>query len=268
MDSLIYLYGLIPSKEAERNELPSTKGFDGTGDLYTVPIGSVTAVICDIDAEQHTEDRIKDLINNNMEWLQEKAFHHHETVNNLSKEFTVIPLKFCTIYQSEDSLKSTIQSSESQLVHTMDSISGKEEWNLKIYCNDQQLKDQIAKSHPAIEEKKAEISTLPKGKQFFEKKKIEKMVDALLEEEKNRVSEKIHKGLLKLTDKGAVKNAWSKDVTGRSENMTWNSVYLITKADVERFLEEIQQHQKEMQDAGWQFEPTGPWPAYHFSNLS
>lgn len=268
MESLIYLYGLIPTNEGESATLTATKGFDGRGELYTVPIGRITAVVCDIDAEQHSEEQIKDLINNNMEWLQEKAFHHHETVKKLSEEFTVIPLKFCTIYKNEDSLKASIEENESKLFDTMESITGKEEWNLKIYSEDEQLKKNIAESHPMIEAKKAEINTLPKGKQFFEKKKIEKMVDSLVEEEKNRVSEKIHHSLLELTDKGAVKNAWSKDVTGRSENMTWNSVYLIPKEDVERFLEKIQQHQTEMQDAGWQFEPTGPWPAYHFSNLS
>jgi hypothetical protein len=268
MDSLIYLYGLIPSEEVENNMLPSMMGFDGNSDLYTVPIGRVTAVVCDIDAEQHTEERIKDLINNDMEWLQEKAFHHHETVKNLSMEFTVIPLKFCTIYKNEDSLKSSIQSNEIQLMNTIDSISGKEEWNLKIYCDDQQLKQRIAENHPVIEGKKAEISTLPKGRQFFEKKKIEKMVESLLEEEKNSVSEKIHQELVKLTDKGAVKNAWNKDVTGRKEQMTWNSVYLIPREDVESFLEKIEDIQKEMQVAGWQFEPTGPWPAYHFSSVT
>lgn len=267
MDSLIYLYGLIPTEEVESNALPLVKGFDGNGDLYTVPIGKVTAVVCDIDAE-YTEDRIKDLINNDMEWLQEKAFHHHETVKNLSKEFTVIPLKFCTIYKNVDSLKSSIQSNEAQLMNTINSIIGKEEWNLKIYCDDQQLKQRIAQGHPAIEEKKAEISTLPKGKQFFEKKKIDKIVESLLEQEKNGVSEKIHQELVKLTDKGAVKNAWSKDVTGRKEHMTWNSVYLIPKTDVESFLEKIEQVQKEMLAAGWQFEPTGPWPAYHFSSIT
>ena len=268
MESLVYLYGLIPEEEAGNQQIPDTAGFDGKGGIYALSIGKATAVVCDLDPEQYSEESIKEKINNDMEWLQEKAFHHHETVMALSKIFTVIPLKFCTLFKNKGSLEKAVQTNESHLVDTFASISGNEEWNLKIFCDDKLLKEQVSQSNPAIDAKREEISKLSKGKQFFEMKKLDKLIESELEEEKNRISENIHARLSEFALKGSVKRTWSNDVTGRKDEMTWNSVYLIPEADVEKFLEKIQQFESDMNGTGWQFEATGPWPAYHFSSFS
>ncbi|WP_409274771.1 GvpL/GvpF family gas vesicle protein [Neobacillus sp. SCS-31] len=268
MGDLIYLYGLVPTKEAQDRSLPDYKGFDGRREIYSLSIGNITAVVCKLDSTEYSEQSIEDRINNDMEWLQEKAFHHHETVLNLSKMFTIIPLKFCTLYKSEDSLEQAVLSNTAKMEQTFSLLADNEEWNVKIYCNDQLLKQQVSETNAAIEEKRAEISRLSKGKQFFEKKKLETLIEAELEEEKNRVSEKVHLHLSEIALEGNVKKTWGKDVTGRKDNMAWNGVYLVPKSKVEPFLEQIQQYEKELKETGWHFEVTGPWPAYHFSSFS
>ncbi|KMJ57768.1 gas vesicle protein GvpL [Bacillus sp. LL01] len=268
MGELIYLYGLVPSTESASLPLPSMKGFDGKGEMYTISIGEITAIVSSLDAKEYSEDIIKEKINSDMEWLQEKAFHHHETVMGLSKLYTVIPLKFCTLYKNENSLRDIVQQNQSKMTEKFALLKGNEEWNLKIYCNDELLKKQVSQSNPAIEERREEISQLSKGKQFFEKKKLDKLIEEEVEKEKDRISEEIHTHLQGFVLLGNVKRNWGKDVTGRKENMTWNSVYLISSSKVEQFLEEIQQFEKKMEEMGWQFEPTGPWPAYHFSSFS
>ncbi|WP_231688088.1 GvpL/GvpF family gas vesicle protein [Bacillus sp. FJAT-18017] len=268
MEDLIYLYGLVPTKEITDKPLPPFKDFDGKGEIYPIRINGITAVVCKLDSQTYTEETIKERIDNDMGWLQEKAFHHHETVLNLSKLFTIIPLKFCTLYKSENSLKESIQSNSSRMESTFNLISNNEEWNLKIYCDDKLLKAEVSANNPVIEEKREEISSLSKGKQFFEKKKLDQLIEREVEKEKIAVSEDIHLQLKGFAIEGIVKKTWGKDVTGRKDQMTWNSVYLVSKTKVEPFLEQIQQFEKDMKEKGWQFEATGPWPVYHFSSLS
>ncbi|WP_100408006.1 GvpL/GvpF family gas vesicle protein [Bacillus solitudinis] len=268
MSNLLYLYGLIPTDETTNQSLPSFKGFEGDGDIYTIPIENSTAVVCNLPSDNYSEDIIKDKVENDMEWLQEKAFHHHETVLNLSKMFTIIPLKFCTLYKNQESLINAVQSNKAKMENTFSLLDGNEEWNVKMYCDDSLLKKQISKNNPSIEAKRIEINELPKGRQFFEKKKLDKLIESELEEEKNRISEKIDSHLKKFVLQGNSKKNWGKNMTGKKENMTWNGVYLIPQAQVETFLEQIQRYEKEMQEMGWQFEVTGPWPAYHFSSFS
>ncbi|MRX71227.1 gas vesicle protein GvpL [Bacillus lacus] len=269
MNGLVYLYGLVPSKEAEEHALPQgLKGFDENSNILGHQIGELTAIVCELNPEEYSEDIIKDKTSNDMEWLQEKAFHHHETVLNLAKHYTVIPLKFCTIYKNVESLETTVAANQVKMIDTLDFITGNEEWNVKIYSDDKLLKEQVSLHNPTIEAKREEIGQLPKGKQFFEKKKLDKLVENELENEKNAVCEKVHDQLKEFTIKGNVKRTWSNDVTGKKEQMTWNGVYLISKPEVETFLKRVQQYEKDMKEAGWQFEVSGPWPAYHFSSFS
>ncbi|UOR13523.1 GvpL/GvpF family gas vesicle protein [Halobacillus amylolyticus] len=91
MDNMIYLYGLIPAAEADKQSLPPMRGFDGEGSLYTLPINDITAVVCELDPNDYAEESIEEKINNDLEWLQKKAFHHHEALTALYKNYTVIP---------------------------------------------------------------------------------------------------------------------------------------------------------------------------------
>lgn len=268
MNDLIYLYGLIPEVEIDAQAIAELKDFDGEGNLRMIPIQGTAAIVCTLDGRKYSEEQIKDKTSNDMEWLQEKAFHHHETVLALAKQFTVIPLKFCTLYKSEESLISTIESNAEKFRESFDAIAGNEEWNLKIYCDDSALRKQFSDSNPALAEKMAEISQLSKGKQFFEKKKIDKWIDGEIEKEKDQVSEAIHEKLCRHSRSSHVKKTWGKDTTGRDDPMTWNGVYLLDKSNVDAFLERIEAFQSEMETAGWQLEASGPWPAYHFSSIS
>jgi hypothetical protein len=268
MSDLLYLYGLIPTNEANDQSLPSITGFDGESELYTITVGDVTAIVCNLDSGKHSEEELKDKIENDMEWLQEKAFHHHETVLMVSKMYTIVPLKFCTLYKSEDSLKSSIEGNRNKLESTFSKLKANEEWNLKIFCNDKRLREEISESNPAIEEKRKEISELPKGRQFFEKKKIDKLIDNELENEKNRVCVEVHEKLKEQALEGSVKKNRGKNVTGRQENMAWNSVFLIAEDKVDNFIGEVNRFKEELEKTGWSFEASGPWPPYHFSSFS
>ncbi len=268
MAHLIYLYGLIPTTEATGKSFPSFKGFDGESELYTIQLNNITAVVCNLDSKEYSAENIKEKIDSDMEWLQDKAFHHHETLVALYKEYTIIPLKFCTIYKNEQSLQGKIEASKSKIEQTFKTLEGNEEWNLKIYCDDEKLKQDVSKNNTEIEAKRKEISFLTPGRQFFEKKKIDELIESELENEKNRVCEGLHEKLKTFAIQAEVKRNWSKDVTGLKENMTWNSVFLLPVYKVDSYLEEVKRLEEELRETGWRFEASGPWPAYHFSSFS
>lgn len=269
MENLLYLYALVPEAELENQDLPSLTGFDGEGSLYTVPVDDkITAIVCDLDGNEYSEEVIEDKIDNDMEWLQKKAVHHHETIETLYQNFTLVPLKFCTIYKTKDSLKSTIQGYSEKITATFNFLEDKEEWTVKIYTNDKKLRKEVSKNNKAVEEKSEEIKDLPRGRRFFAEKKIDSIVDKELENEKDRVSEDLHQNLKALAVDFSIKKNWGRDVTGLEEEMVYNSVYLVPNEKVNDFLEVIDDTKNELPEEGWHIEVAGPWPAYHFSSFN
>ena len=266
MNDLIYLYGLVPKSEIEKVTLPSITGFDGEHELFTSEINDqIVAIVTTLDGEEYTEASIEDKVDNDMEWLQEKAFHHHETISTLNQQYTLIPLKFCTIYKSEDNLRESIQEVNDKVVETFEYLQGKEEWTIKIYCDDDKLRQAMSTNNEQVEAKRKEIEKLPKGRRFFEEKKIDRFIDTELENEKDRLSESLHNQVKTHAIDYKVKKSWSKDVTGLKEDMILNSVYLLAEEEVAQFKKDIEQWENTNNGEALRIDANGPWPAYHFS---
>ncbi|MEK1829766.1 GvpL/GvpF family gas vesicle protein [Priestia megaterium] len=105
-----------------------------------------------------------------MSWLQEKAFHHHETVAALYEEFTIIPLKFCTIYKGEESLQAAIEINKEKIENSLTLLQGNEEWNVKIYCDDTELKKGISETNESVKAKKKKLVTYHQEDSFLKRK--------------------------------------------------------------------------------------------------
>lgn len=65
-----------------------------------------------------------------MEWVKDKAFHHHETLIKLRERTTIIPMKFCTIYQSENSLGDMVSTYAGDWVQLLDNLKEKRRMEL------------------------------------------------------------------------------------------------------------------------------------------
>ncbi|MBP1948819.1 GvpL/GvpF family gas vesicle protein [Virgibacillus litoralis] len=262
MSDLIYVYGIINENQTP----PVFKGIDGERDAHTISLGKVDAVVCDVSQQEFGEEALQQKVEQ-ADWLHEKAFHHHEALMKLYEYCTVIPMKFGTIYKSFENLERTIAKHCDQLIESLEVLVDKEEWNFKIYCNNEKLREGIAIHNPTVESKKEEIAGLSPGRQYLEKRKLSQLVNQELEKEKESFSTLVHDSLQAFSVSSEVKKNWNKDVTGRNEEMSWNSVYLIQKNQVESYLDHIKELQKKWEDSGWMLEATGPWPAYHFVAL-
>jgi hypothetical protein len=146
-------------------------------------------------------------------------------------------------------------------------LVGKEEWTLKIYSDEKQLKPYVEENNKDIKTKSEEIKSLSKGRQYFERKKLERLLQEKISEEKKRLSKEIHEELSALTSKSGIKKNWNQKVTGRQDEMSWNSVYLIKEGDVKRFLDEVGNLGEKYKTYGLQLEATGPWPCYYFAKV-
>ncbi|QGH36775.1 gas vesicle protein GvpL [Gracilibacillus salitolerans] len=267
MEQLIYLYGFIPENESKDKPIPKMKGFDDKGSIYTVPVGSMEAVVCGLDENEFSEKALQEKTENDMEWLQQKALHHHHTIMNLNHTYTLIPLQFCTIYKNEERLHQTVEPKKEKMINVLENLKEKEEWNLKIYCDDEELKEDISQYSSTIEAKKKEISQLSPGRRFFEMKKIDRLMEDELEKEKNQICEEIHEQMNQFAIEATIKKNWNKEMTGRKENMCWNSVYFLDRPMVELLKDKMEQIEKSVEKRGFTLELSGPWPAYHFSDL-
>lgn len=265
---LQYLYAFIPTKEYNHESSPILKGIEEESVIEFKEFGDITAVICQVDQEGFSEENLAKNIED-MTWLQEKAFHHHQVINQLHTSYTIIPLKFGTIYETVNNLKATVSEYEEEILNLLSKLEGNEEWNVKIYVKDDKFRESVLTTNEEIKKKEEEISELPKGKQFFEKKKMSQFIEDQIDKTIKSSCKEIHERLKGFALEDKLKKNWNKKVTGKAEDMHWNSAYLLPKKDSDAFIAAIKEEQKQAYETetGIKFEVTGPWPAFHFSNF-
>ncbi|WP_139488041.1 GvpL/GvpF family gas vesicle protein [Brevibacillus dissolubilis] len=265
MSGYIYVYGLIPVEETAAKPVPVFTGVDAKYHSYTVKESGIVAVVSRVDADAYSPAKVEKNLKNSA-WLEEKAFHHHDCICLINKEFTVLPLSFCTIFASEDKLKRSLRDRADTLHAKISAITGKQEWNVKTYCDNKQWETYIEQNHPDVERLRKEIAAMSPDRQFLMKQKLSQQIAQAVSMERDRCWKTIHQHLEERSVGSCVRRTYGKEITGRGDEMIGNVDYLVSANQIQRFQEGIRQF-GERTGAGWALEVTGPWPPYHFAML-
>ncbi|MGG1677068.1 GvpL/GvpF family gas vesicle protein [Neobacillus sp. NRS-1170] len=261
----IYIYGVILTEELQYFEIPTFKGIDQKP-FYTTPYKDLAAVITPVNALDYSQEQI-DLLIKDAEWLKEKAFQHHEVIAAIHNNATVLPFSFCTIFQKETTLESFLSEQYDAFYQKLLSLKGKQEWNIKMFCDTDKALAHVIDHNPAVLELKENLAFMPKGKQFLMKKKLEHLIVNEFELEQAKWWQEINQKLLSFVHDTNLRKNWGKEVTERKDDMIMNADYLIETSKTEHFLNKIQEIEKTYTTFGCTLHVTGPWPPYHFSKM-
>jgi hypothetical protein len=263
-DNLLYVYGMVPTNEKENFPTFDHLGFDNKHPIIFKEIGKITAIVCNLDQDEFTKERIDELVQD-PKWVEEKATHHHLVLSELHKNCTVIPLKFCTIYSSSQNLFEELNKKHDEIIDLLIKFKQRDGWNLKVYCDIEKIQTYVNEKDPAIIEMKEDIKKMKPGKQFLMKKKLEKKKSEKVKMEIERLSTMLDEQLKQYSFEYKEKKLWNKQITGRSEEMVSNRVYLVSNGEpLKNFKKQASKFLSDYKEYGFLLEITGPWPPYDF----
>lgn len=256
---LIYLY-CVSRKE------PNLKGPD-LDNIYTICHQGLYAVTSKVSEDEFSEVNLKKNLAN-LEWIKEKASMHEEMIEGVMKDACVIPFKFGTIFNTEDNLKTMLDEHAQDFKANLESLAGKEEWGVKIYCDIERLKGSIIKEEVEVLKLDKEINSASSGKAYFLKKKKEELIKDAINKRINQYGQQSFETLKALSLSAKINKLLPKEVTEREDEMILNSAFLVDKSKVAEFIRVADGLKPKYTDKGLNFDCTGPWPPYNFCNLS
>ena len=262
----LYMYGVILAEELEKSEVPSIIGIDQNPAIVKT-FKNLAAIITSVNAQHFSQQQI-DLHLKDTEWLKEKALHHHQCITTLNQNFTVLPMSLCTIFQNENNLESLLNEQHDVLLQKLTILKGKQEWNLKLFCHMEKALSYVVRNNTAVIDLREKLASMPKGKQFLMKKKLENLITLEFEAEQTRWWQDINQQLKSVVLDVNLRRNWGKEVTERKDEMIINCDFLIDKHKSEEFINQIEKVEKSYEELGCTFHVTGPWPPYHFSKIA
>jgi hypothetical protein len=150
------------------------------------------------------------------------------------------------------------------LADALSRLGGRTEWGLKIFlAADAPLPDRggEVEEAPAATDEKA-----GPGERYLRTQQLRGRERAHIEETVRERCAGVHERLCRLAVEGKVNSLQPAELTGRSEQMVFNGVYLIDDEDLEKLDRALRELQDDLTALGLQIELTGPWPPYNFVN--
>jgi hypothetical protein len=237
----IYTYAIINSHEKINAPIGGLEG----ALVYNLPYRDIGAVV-------------GKLINQINQINRDCILKHEEVVERLMENFTVLPVRFLTVFNWEEEAVAMLKEYYQDFKENLDRLRNKVEFGIRIIWPGETIKNRIIEASKKCH---AEVG-MPDGspgksfaKEKFEKYKIDKEFAeeadrciALLDDFFNRFA--VEKKLEKL----------------KSDNLLLNAYYLVEKEKQEDFKEAFERAKNTPGDLKYLF--SGPWPPYNFINLT
>jgi hypothetical protein len=237
------------------------------GSLYFVYHKGLFAAVSKVSADEFSAESLKSNMVD-LEWVKKKVWLHEKVIEGIMKDTGVIPFKFATLFNTEESLNRYLDENFQVLRETLAKLSGKEEWGVKIYCNRGKLTDKLLKEEEDLFKLDNEIAASSAGKAFLLKKEKEQVLNRALVQKNNECGRQSYEALSAESFQECINNLLPKEVTENADDMILNAAFLVEKEKAGAFIAKVDDLKARYRDSGFYFDCTGPWPPYNFCDLS
>lgn len=260
-NQLVYLYCVT-------NEEPMLKEAENLVDnLYFVHHGGLYAVVRNVEENEFGQEGLEKNMAD-LEWVKTNATLHEGIIEQVMRNTCVIPFKFGTLFNTEDSLKAMLEEYGDEFKAILGKLENKEEWGVKIYCNTEKLKAGALNEDPEILKIENQISSSSPGKVFFLEKKKAELLAQSTNARINESGQESFELLKELSFEARINKLLPREVTERADDMVLNSAFLVGKDEVGDFINMVDTLKMHYENKGFFIDCTGPWPPYNFCGLS
>ena len=248
-----YIYCIIDTK-IERYFGPL--GIGGRGDeVSTIGYRDLSMVISNSPMTKYVISR-------------ENLLAHERVVEEVMKEFTVLPVRFCTIASSADEIRNLLDSRYREFKNLLRDMGHKIELGIKGLWKDMNtIFKEIAKENKEIKRLKEKMQdgkdkkNIPPTRMFLEAKmEVGKLVEDALKRKKEKEAEQIVDALRRTAFDHKLNNTIS-------DEMFINAAFLVDKGREKEF-DNIMDDLSEKYRDRTKFAYVGPLPPYNFVNIT
>jgi hypothetical protein len=192
---------------------------------------------------------------NDLAWLERTARAHETAITAAFEHATVIPLRLCTIFGSDDGARRMLAERRDELTAALAALAGREEWSVKLLVD----REALAAGLREPGEDPAEPGS---GAAYLLLRREERRLREAVGDRAARLAEDVHARLQERAVDARVRPAQNRELSGHEGEMILNGAYLVERdhADGLRALvDELEAHHGPAR-----IELSGPLPPYSF----
>lgn len=239
-----YLYAVIDA-DADADREYGSFGIDG-GRVYAISEGKVAAVVSDLPNEKIRPER-------------RRLAAHHEVLNRLMTEHTVLPMSFGLVAEGEDAVRRILSANRAAFLDHLRRLAGKVEMGLRVLWDVPNIFEFFVNTHAELRFLRDQIfrgSRIPSQEDKIE---LGRLFDRALAEDRlahaNQVIEILRPHCVEI-----------KENKLRNEREIMNLACLIDRAAQKEFEQGVFESAQHF-DNHFAFDFNGPWPPHNFVEI-
>ncbi len=259
-ESLLYLYGVV---NAGAPPPSSVTGIDG-GNVRLIDAGDMCAIVSDVSAAEYGEAQLDERLTD-IPWVGERGVAHERVLTWFVDRGPVVPFSLFSLHASEEALRERLSARHAALRATLDRLDGHREWTIRVWRDEERFAAHLADRSEALRALDAEIAAAGEGRRFLLQRKRETLVGEEARRATGGFTERVYGELSRdAADSRALPLAVPPARTTRT--LVMYAAFLVADARYAGFHARVQELAGSKQSLGFDWEFTGPWPAYHFSD--
>jgi hypothetical protein len=245
------IYSILSIKRNSEKLKVLLAGMKGVSevDLYTVSFSDIAAVVSDVERANLITDK-------------KNAIEYAGVIETLSQQFTLLPVRFGSILESNDALMKMLERNYNEIKNNLQKVENKFEFGLKVFCDSEKLMAELKSQSEAVantSDKPAPESNNSVFRDWVNKKLKEHRLEESLLSYVDLVIATLKEHLVRL-------NAVNKFKKMTSAITIIDAVFLLEKERKDALIHVIADLQN--QHPGLNFVLTGPWPPYNFVDIT
>lgn len=253
----IYVYGVVWATDTAFTE--ESSGLDPDSPVATVIEGPLAAVVSRVPLAEFEEDELRSHLSD-IDWVERVARAHEAVLDDLCARTVVVPMRMCTVYRSDENLRSMLQREATNLRSALEFLDGKLEWGLKIFAREESDTRSAPEAGAAADDARSASS----GADYLARRRARRDEQAELEAVQADAAAEIHEALAEVAHDGLLNPIQSNELPGRQGRLVMNGVYLVEREETEAFHQEVEELEQRFTSLGLELLRTGPWPPYNF----
>ena len=238
-------------------------GVGDEGALERIDAHGLGVVVSRVPLEEFGAAPLRENLND-LEWLERVARGHEAVLERLLDTSTIVPLRLCTIYEREDSVRDMLEREQDSLTLALDALTGRQEWGVKLIADGERLADEARSRSGEAVALEAELEARSGGGAYMLRRRLERHVREAADSLGAELAEQVHARLQDWAGDAVVLPPQNPELSGHQGRMLLNAAYLVEAARVDELRALVAELEGRHSALGVRIELTGPWPPYNF----
>jgi hypothetical protein len=264
-----YVYAIVRDAAASAVQDLPQGAMDPQYPVYLLPCGPLQAVVSSVALEEFGQAQLKRHLED-MGWVEARVRNHQDVLLTLMAAGTIVPMKFCTIYRSEERVAEMVRQFQEPFLVALEYLDGKQEWSVKVYCAPEVLAKKLMQTDNETPKKAASQSA---GAAYLIRKKRQDAIAEEMERFCNLEVQESHDQLVQCAQEAILLPLQKQEapqvaeLTSVPQRMLLNGAYLVAEEQLEAFQGTVHDLNAHYESYGLTYELMGPWPPYSFVTI-